>query len=259
MRLFEISIDDQVKKQKIELNHLDMIDVSKVQIAATKFLQNVSIYKGTRSRLPSIFELDSNKIERKSRNTTNEYTLLLDNLPIWSKFPKRTSAVVSTTSIYTAHTYGSGGKTFIVLPFNDPIIGVCPSTDIWYSFNNSGIGHLDGFNDNLNRVARNLGVELSQTNYNELIHQLTQIQEMLKSTPLHEHDNTLLFKIFDPNHSIVENLSNILNPDQNGFEALPLSQMMHFTNREIWFNGPAYYVTYAFKHELTEYLQEKLA
>lgn len=94
---------------------------------------NCCIWRGV-SNTPANWYLadSSNAPPRKSANTLNYYTLIIDNSPRWSKFPKRSQSFVCSTSKATAGAYGTA--LFAVFPFNGTPIGICPRNDIWDSF-----------------------------------------------------------------------------------------------------------------------------
>lgn len=80
---------------------------------------------------------------RRSKNTRNYYTLLMDNLTPWNVYPKRSRSIVCSTNIHKASGYGN---LYVVLPYNNAKIGVCPSEDIWDSFEQSIKQNLNTFN-----------------------------------------------------------------------------------------------------------------
>lgn len=65
--------------------------------------------------------------ERRSAYTKNYYTLLLNNLPSWSEYPKRTHICSNVKFNYL-------GDKYRVIPFNGAKIGICPGDDIQASF-----------------------------------------------------------------------------------------------------------------------------
>ena len=70
---------------------------------------------------------------RISENASNLYTILMsDILQSWQKYPKRNKSHICTNSSNVASTYGT---LYMVLPKNNTNIGVCITSDIWYSFN----------------------------------------------------------------------------------------------------------------------------
>lgn len=69
--------------------------------------------------------------DRRSKNTTNHMTLLMDNLPSWKSYPKRSQSIICSTNSSNASSYGS---LYMVYPTDQCNIGVCPASDIWDGF-----------------------------------------------------------------------------------------------------------------------------
>jgi len=109
------------------------------------------IYRGLELSPSYIFTDPSKGLPRYSRgNIENYYTLLIDNLPNWKKYPKRSRSIICTNSIQEAESYGD---VYIVFPFNNANFGVCSKSDVWISFL-STIGNLRIFVNNLNKVLK---------------------------------------------------------------------------------------------------------
>jgi len=68
---------------------------------------------------------------RRSANTSNEYTLCIDNSSRWKNYPRRGRSLICSTSLLYAINYGHLN---IVLPINGSSIGICSDDDFWYSF-----------------------------------------------------------------------------------------------------------------------------
>ncbi len=64
------------------------------------------------------FLADSTRHLRKSANTHNYYTLLMDNLSSWDNYPKRSKSFIC--SVINNPRSGTG---FVVLPFDNPKVG----------------------------------------------------------------------------------------------------------------------------------------
>lgn len=60
---------------------------------------------------------------------SNHGTLLMDNLPSWSKFPKRSQSIIGLTTFDRSNLFGR--EKFFVIPFDGAKFGVCPATDLW--------------------------------------------------------------------------------------------------------------------------------
>lgn len=69
---------------------------------------------------------------RTSANTSNHYTLLIDNSPRWKDYPKRSKSIICSSDFYRAEEFGIP---YIVIPFDGAKIGVCPEFDFWDGFN----------------------------------------------------------------------------------------------------------------------------
>ena len=69
--------------------------------------------------------------ERRSANTSNHTTLLMDNLPKWKKYPKRSQSLICSTDHLNASSYG---ELYYVYPTDKCDIGIVPTTDVWDAF-----------------------------------------------------------------------------------------------------------------------------
>lgn len=84
--------------------------------------------------------------KRKSSNTTNYYTEIIDYS--WpEQYPDRSKSIICSTSKDHAETYGS---LFIVFPFDDAKIAYVDAPDFWFGFpkikNKAGLHNLKEFN-----------------------------------------------------------------------------------------------------------------
>ena len=61
--------------------------------------------------------------------SSRHHTLLMDNLPSWSKFPKRSQSVIGLTSADQRIIFGS--HRYLIIPFDGANFGVAPSSDLW--------------------------------------------------------------------------------------------------------------------------------
>lgn len=77
--------------------------------------------------------------------STRNHMLLMDNLPSWSKFPKRSNSVIGVTLEDPRSLFGE--EKYLIIPYDGARFGVAPSYDLWgcginidkhfYSFDNS--------------------------------------------------------------------------------------------------------------------------
>ncbi len=75
--------------------------------------------------------LDASKSVRKSKNTSNYYTVLLDNNPYNQPlgFPKRSKSLICSTSYSYASDYS--GDVYAIIPFDGVPIGCVNEQDMW--------------------------------------------------------------------------------------------------------------------------------
>ena len=170
------------------------------------------------------------KVEgRASANTTNEYTLLMSNDPLWSKYPKRSESIICSTSEMGSSSYG---RLYMVIPPDSFRFGVVPASDVWYGFEH-GISNLDfSYMDQFNNALRNMifkifpDANLNMINtYEGLKKALEEITyETLKTTST---DRNRLYEFIrnklktNPNINAYDVVMNeILHPEKNGFWVL---------------------------------------
>ena len=144
---------------------------------SAKQINKYPIFRGVSTKLRLMVGDTSNGSPRQSKNTANYYTLWIDNSPEWEQFPKRSRSFICSTSLDYASDFGD---TYLVIPFDDAKIGVCPEHDIWFSFESKGsfgVESLENLNDIIDRVFKifsELDIEnygnkrIDQTNFNSL-------------------------------------------------------------------------------------------
>lgn len=121
------------------LKYDEKVDILKIlKNRCSEFLKSSKepIYRGFKHSSSPWFISQPSKYERKSKlgASGNVYTVLMDNLNSWQKFPKRSRSLICSTSGSTAKNYG---QVYLVIPFDGAKWGVCPDEDIWNSFDNT--------------------------------------------------------------------------------------------------------------------------
>lgn len=77
--------------------------------------ENKSIYRGDVSNEKNSFTtIDTNLTTRKSQNTSNYYTMILDNHPEMKDFPKRSKSLICSTSLDDARVYSGAVITMLL-------------------------------------------------------------------------------------------------------------------------------------------------
>jgi len=94
--------------------------------------------------------------ERVSRNTSNYYTLIMDNSSKWKKYPRRGRSLIC--SINTSCGINAPHRVF---PENGSTIGVCPTNDLWDAFKNSFYKGMNEVNYIIN-ILSNIGMKVKK-------------------------------------------------------------------------------------------------
>lgn len=214
--------------------------------AALAYDQGRRIYRGVSSPPEEFwFQAKLSKGDRKSTTGPNWYTLIIDNVPEWKTFPKRSASVICTTDIEHTQEYGD---TFVVFPEGDPIIGICPVGDIWHSFS----VNLDFLMESLESLSKLYNVTLSQDNWSQLTQGLTELTNKILEIQQNEKPDTsgvlksvdyLISKV-TPTRDLLSVLRSILNPTSAGFKTAKLSEWTPSSQTtEIWFSAPAFLIS----------------
>ena len=132
----------------------------------------------------------------------NSYTRLLsDILPSWKDFPPRNkSFICSTSSGYALNYTGKKPKfdnVYVVLPKNVANIGICPTVDIWTSFEilNKHDLSLDGFQNAFLYIIELIGKELDDIITNETKKKTTKysrIGNVLENASKYKSDQNII-------------------------------------------------------------------
>ena len=208
------------------------------------------------------------KTPRKSANTSNEFTLLQSNLlPSWKDWPKRNQSFVCTNDFNRATDYSWGGAVYMVFPFNDPDIAICPAKDIWFSFKSLNHSDIDEFNDWLNQIRSYLydeeKLKISDMDtindlkefikcYNE---NLPLIEKFLNKKLTYQGIIDLKNAIGLPSlksKDLLKTLNDVFDPNKNEFKKVKFSEFWKQkklnTNpgHECWFSGTAIFLSAEF-------------
>ena len=161
---------------------------------------------------------------RTSKNTSNHYTLIVDNSIRWSEYPKRSKSLICTTEYNIAKNFG---EVYIVIPFDNTKIGVCPESDFWGSFKK-------GFPE-IGCQLRDFTYDLRSNNvradsYENLLLDLSKLEVRLKENieefgyfkstfdPNHITNTSGFFKNFNVNLSLYDQIDDAFDPNKNGFQ-----------------------------------------
>ena len=192
------------------------------------------IWRGFRSLNEPFKELDSSVGERESQNTSNHYTLLLDNSPYMSGWPKRSKSFICTSD----PSYASGyGKIYMLIPFDGVKIAVCPYRDFWFTplklpefgHQYGGDYHCDmsGFTEWLDSLG------LPATSFEDMV-SYTLTDNFMR--------NIADYKANIPPQKFIPYLQMRLQPKLTRLKLMTIPEYAAAKpkQREVWFSGPCY-------------------
>jgi len=225
--------------------------------AMSQVIKGNFIYRGLRRSNSKFLYVRPSQVERQSKNTKNIYTALMDILPSWQGWPRRSRSVIcSDSSEYASgylgerekNTYSTSklGALYIVLPKNGSKIGVCPDQDIWDSFVNiqerwnADNMHMfnQSFDDILQRaydlvIGDRYNKEIGELNGEGMDFFLNHIEGIISKNTLKKLMNDydygrnaeigdMLEYKFGKNISWIEYFDDLMNPDKNNFKLQPI-------------------------------------
>ena len=270
MRAQEI-FERRTDSESIEIEDDVMVSIkNECSIAWDYYSHNrhIPLYRGVGGQVDSILYGDSSQGEpRKSRNTTNYYTLLMDHIvPEWQAYPMRSRSWICTNNTSQATYYGG---LYMMFPVGDPVLGICPQRDIWFSFDEMSdtFGTLYAFNllfeqtlpdlFNISTGETKEGIQytlseldkISKDEFEEALNDVFIDDDGVQDyrTDENSYEGIMSFVKDGMYNKFSEYVFDIFDPVKNGFRLMRFSEYLNnygsMTNeREIWFSGPSYFV-----------------
>lgn len=256
-----IKYNKMTRTEELELSSEEIIRyIEQYSPKTIEMLKHTRIYRGASHKItygpkyvdPTIFN-------RKSANTSNFYTTLVDNLPSWADYPKRSQSLVGSTNFGYASEYGN---VYLIIPMDGVPIGISSEEDFWESFPyvqaNLDYESMDIFNtyiydmlDSLNDI-KTLKVKPSilanSLDFKTLKHELNKITKDnfdkiyftkdtrlgVRKSPFREFIEKNLISM-----SMIDILDKLLNPEKNKFKLIKSGDKFpeNTTNNEVWVGG----------------------
>jgi hypothetical protein len=138
--LSEASVDSSPSYDAVDLNAAIKIFDTHCSDAKWMMKHDTPFYRGDAEAVSALYQhgsavVDSTLTTRKSQNTSNYYTMIFDNHPDMTEYPKRSKSFISTTDKATAESYSSyhnsDNRPVVMIPFNGTKIGVVNEPDMW--------------------------------------------------------------------------------------------------------------------------------
>lgn len=204
------------------------------------------IVRGMSAMLNGFGIIQGDKGHRKSANTSNEYTLILDHTLGSKGYPLRSKSIICGN--YKNKHYASeyGDKLFAIIPFDDVAIGVVPHYDIWlvrttlFGCNDS----LENLNEKIVRTIKGIIPDYDIKNFNDLTEKFYSVIVKLKKE--RDYNNTM-FEVFKKAKS-VKSLQDVVNEFERAYSEDALKMKLATTKEhhvyndgrehELWIGGP---------------------
>lgn len=196
------------------------------------------------------------KFERSSAYTDDYYSIIVDNLDSWDRYPDRSKSVVCSTSELDASRYG---ELFIVIPFDYADIAIAPAEDFWLSFDELPMS-LNEFNEALRGLSVKLvGNEPVDYDYKSLMGSIKELDEkikeeydgemeILRDDELVKTEIKLAKYSFQSYMGIFGKIEEWFDPEKNGFQIKEyksgFSAPSHPDKREIYTDSPCLLISY---------------
>jgi hypothetical protein len=216
---------------------------------------------------------------RTSRFTSNIYTLLMDNLPCWKSYPKRSKSIMCSTNKSNANNYHGelNDEAYVVIPLNkNAKFGVCSSHDLWFSFKN-GIGFsMEDFNlliSNLDEKFTNRKI-YTYTEYKELLILFKHMDKLKNSdngndliydhimSTMHDSNEQKYFLkwLRNPDITLHDYIAESICPKKNGFKLIKFykDNTSLISDNEVWTDSDCVLVLSSNVNQINKKLKNKI-
>ena len=215
-------------------------------------LDNTPLYRGVSQRRGTFALAVPSEKERRSKpagngyGNGNQYTLLVDNLPSWSGWPKRSKSLCMATNDTRTGPYTENGKGMVYrcIPMDGAVIAVCATKDFWFSFK-----YLEKISDGtaIVDVSRRMKQDfaISDVNWDAFCRSMDRVGDAHTSVP---RDVVQMRKYLPMSYIFTyglikrdwrERLDGVLDPVRNKFWKTPYAQGFKVPgyNKEVWTDG----------------------
>jgi hypothetical protein len=197
---------------------------------------NIRVYRGLNNITDKVLLVDPTLQKRKSKWTSNYYTMMIDSLPEWKAYPKRSESLICSTSYGYAIDYADSiNSLYLVLPFDNANFGISSFTDFQNSkyIDNLCIYELNGIWKRCKLSEDNLSAFINDYTNNfgeilEYVHGRYYIQ--LSNMMLKYKDNPLEF------------VKQLYNPVAWGYSHGSINSLEGRKDSEVWTNSKSYLI-----------------
>lgn len=243
--LLEAAVKEKPKYFNVDVEEAIALLNTYCKNALWMLAENAPIYRGDyNANFPKsgFMVVDTTATERRSQNTSNFYTVILDNHPNRKDFPKRSRSFIASTQKNYAWGYGN---LYVIVPADDAKIGFVNREDMWDTrirlFGINGL--IEDFNEYFKEAFR-LGRA-------PVIKDFYEFDKLLKKS-----DPTALrrfrdaFNLSDKSvkqfkDHFLDNIWEAYSAGPTGHTAHTTATMPHKSSSEVWVGGKAVLIEYA--------------
>jgi hypothetical protein len=183
-------------------------------------------------------------------SANNYYNLFFSNNEAWKKYPVRNKSLICGTN--DEMVTGRQGTPFLLIPINpNADVGVCSDDDIWTSFPklNASLDYFSQFISTfmfilVDHEPERFGKVPSDKSFPEFKEFLEKVS--IEDLKKYAGDSTMFYKNYE-NKNFYEILTDIFNPDGNGFKVMPFKQFMghaRLPDLEVWLEEDCIMIPY---------------
>jgi hypothetical protein len=225
--------------------------------------ENRPLYRGDRSNnIEDIMKtgfatVDPSATRRKSENTSNYYTVILDNHPDYKDFPKRSRSFIGTTNLVIAQHYSGLNKPLIMIPYDDVKIGMVNERDIW------GV-RISPFNHTMSMDFERANRPFKRMGINPNIKSFEDFDKLLKSGDRFAIEN--LKKAYDLTNKealkyskrFMEEIWRAYSPKETGFRVYTTKTLPRkYVDTEVWVGGKVMLIDVDMWDDMRDALKQK--
>lgn len=216
------------------------------------FTKGTGLFRGHISIYDNFGIINPKTHTRRSANTSNYYTLLVDNLPQWKDYPKRSQSIICANDERTA--YGSQSDKYLVLPVDNGKIGVCDEPDFWESFGKTYRTEMNSFNDNLKRILINFADSYADNNWAALKKEIDKADKHSEDIAKHVDRTMGQYSIIGGmirnDMTLWEFINYVLDPKNNDFTLINNTKDLPTNySRECWTDAVSVFINVDYLHD----------
>lgn len=217
-------------------------------------IRNTLIYRKSKRDYGQFVLVDpkDSKEDRIAPFSKQDYhNIVLSNLNSWKEYPRRNKSLIA-SAFNRARFHGGGNDLYLVIPYDDTRVGVCPTSDFWTSFSKQNMNINDWFIDILYIIIddNKKETEDKKSNWKDLKYILTKLEVSDK-----------IKKYFDEyfdDLTLLDNINLELQPKRHDFKLLyPKDVYGNLMNdNEVWMEDNCILIKYDMIQNLFEYLRK---